>query len=205
MVFEDKTLNFEPGAGRSIILEWSQDDLHLFISSINLVEEKFVYHLESDVLEPWPYECNRLAISPSSQQVSTWCFPTSDGDEIAVMEWGGEIWFSDEEPEDLIVEQHDVPVKPWSWSADGKSIGYFDPADPEGYFYITDQFGEQKLKALPGSAYWLGDKVPRSQSIRFPLIQWSKHGDRIILFANGNPDDPCFPWYPQTDLIKWLR
>jgi hypothetical protein len=177
-----------------IDLDWSADDQHLMVDVEENKELNLIYHVQTGTLEPWPYTCNQLALSPRSGRLATWCSPNDGEKGYAIVEWGGEIWYSQAEPEHELAQEGEDRVQFWGWSSDGEQIAYFDPADPQGHLYIADAQGKVRLKLFTGGAYWLG--VEAGSNLGFltppsPPIQWSYDSSRLVVYAFGDQDHLC--------------
>lgn len=186
-----------PFSDNEISLEWSPDDQYLVIRVFSDESLNLIYHVNSGILESWPYICDRIASSPKSQNWAVWCTSSVKQPRFAVIEWGGDIWYTEAAPEIELVKINSPSGEPpfpdiWSWSPDGKKIAFFDPNDPEGYLHIVTELGEH-LKILQGSAYWLSEVYPRFFSPE-NLIQWAQNDSRILIFANGNETHSCPVW-----------
>jgi hypothetical protein len=178
----------------SIYLTWSPDDLHLMVNVEENKELNLIYHVQTGVLEPWPYTCDRVALSPRSERLATWCGSINKEKGYAIIEWGGEIWYSLAGPEHELVRRGEDLAQFWAWSSDGEQIAYFDPNDIQGYLYIADSQGKVRLKTLPGSAYWLAVKAGWSLLQVYPYspaLQWSYDSSRLSVYAIGDDTNPC--------------
>ncbi|HNB54897.1 MAG TPA: hypothetical protein PK530_23310, partial [Anaerolineales bacterium] len=171
-------------------LIWTPDDLHLLVDFLDEDLQDFIYHLQSNTLENWNYECNQLALSPKSAKVALWCQAQS-GDGFAVIEWGGEIWTSEEPPKNILAERTQKKPPIWGWSSDGGKIAFWDPFDPRGLLHIVDSKGID-LGIYSVSAYWLSDE--KIQTVKHP-IQWSRDGSRLLVYGLGSESSPCPPWW----------
>ncbi len=201
LVFTDTSQGYANGnRAPEIRLIWSPDDTHLIVDEKNGVELDFIYHLKTGVIEPWPYDCDRIARSPKSGKMATWCILTTDATKFAVLEWGGEVWYSQEPPADELVRRTVPPVrlgleeKPlvWGWSPSGEKIAFYDPDDPLGNLYIADADGDIQL-SIPGKAYWLVDNDPAGLPPYDP-IRWSFSENRILIYGAGEENLNCPPW-----------
>lgn len=184
--------------GEALNLYWSPDDTHLIVEVSDHSAPDLIYHLQAGLLKQWPWECDRIALSPRSKQFATWCLSSDGQTRYAVIEWGGEIWYSDQAPATELIRgmklspgRYRAWMRPWAWSSDGMQIAYFDPADQGGYLHIANAAGE-RLKVLPGGVKGLGEST-----FLYPDdIQWSQNGRRLLVNAYGNADHPCLH-YPQ--------
>lgn len=174
-------------------LFWTPDDLHL-IWSIESESPQFIYHLESQIIEPWPWNCDRIALSPRTNQLAIWCVSEDSDSMFAVIEWGGDIWYSDVPSSHELVKQNELslfspPV--WSWSSNGEKLAYFDPADPEGRLFIVNRDGSVEL-SFPGAGWWQTEVVAESR-LFLPriLLQWSENSNKLIVFAQAMKEDAC--------------
>lgn len=196
LIFSDKANNYPvkspPNLDYKVRLTWSPDDLHVIVDAPSGPAPDLIYHLQTEVLEPWPWECDRVASSPRTGHFATWCSSTKGESRYAVMEWGGEIWYSEQPPAEELV--HGMKLLPpqwvetllqtWAWSADGQQIAYFDSTDSTGYLHIVDASGKH-LKILPGGVKQVGGVITPMD------IQWSQDGQRLLVYAYGSESNPC--------------
>ena len=177
---------------------WSPDDLHLYAAPDEEQGRKgTIYHLLTGELEDWPYTCDRVALSPRSGRLATWCRSVPQGDAFGVIEWGGETWISPQAPGEALVQttpEIDRPGWLWGWAADGERIAYLDPS---GNLTIANSQGAPLL-VLPAAIEWQpfidvsidafnkGPKWPVDG-----LIEWAANGERVLLHVRGREDKPC--------------
>jgi hypothetical protein len=192
-VFEDEgRYNFDESSS-TFSLYWTSDDLHLILNVLGDTDEDLIYHVQTDSVEPWNYECDRLAVSPKSGKLATWCSPHQKGGKFAVIEWGGEIWYSDSAPKQERIQNEADLFSAWQWSPDGEKVAFFQLADGSGDLYITDAQGNP-VYVLPKIGRWLFqyDSYPWSfQSVESDLIQWTSDSNTLLIRANGDPEHPC--------------
>ncbi len=175
-------------------LLWSPDDRHLIVDAPTGSVPDLIYHIQNGKLEEWPWECDRVALSPRTGRLATWCPSTTSQSHYAVMEWGGEIWYSDVAPTTEIVrgvklsppKWIEALVQPWAWSADGQHIAYFDPTDADMYLHIAGASGE-RLTVLPGGY--------RGETFLVEL-EWSQDGRRLLVEAYGTVGHSCPRYRP---------
>ncbi|MBW8011590.1 MAG: hypothetical protein FVQ83_10180 [Chloroflexi bacterium] len=185
-------VNYSPG--EMIDMRWTFNDMHLFINVVDDPTLNMIYHLQNDTIEAWPYNCDRVAMSSRSGRLATWCVSNSSEESFAILEWGGEIWFSEASPLQEIVRLRPDQYQIWAWSSDGEQLAYFDPADPEGYLYIANVDGEIRLQIIPGAAYWttnILDNRRRLVEPPSPPIQWSQDNSRLVIFAHPDQSHQC--------------
>ena len=165
--------------GPEVGWRWSPDDLHLIAEPDAEWDRKgTIYHLLTGELEDWPYTCDRVALSPRSGRLATWCRSVPEGQAFGVIEWGGETWVSPQAPGEALVQKSPEIYwtdRFWGWAADGERIAYFDP---EGSLIIADAQGAPLL-ALPGV------------KDQYSSIQWAANGERMLLDVRGRADKPC--------------
>lgn len=179
--------------GEGIVLNWSPDDLHLMVEVSDHSAPDLIYDIQTGLVETWPWECDRVGISPRSKRLATWCLSAKGESRYAIMEWGGDIWYSDQAPTSEIVRgarlspgRYRAWLRPWAWSADGEQVAFFDPADQSGSLHVFNA-SRERLRILPGSVVGLG-------STEFPLpkaIQWSQDGQYLLANAYGHANHPC--------------
>lgn len=174
-------------------LIWSADDLHLIFDPKDETLPNLIYHLQNDSVEEWPWYCDRVALSPQTGRLATWCAALDDSSNFAVMEWGGEIWISSSPPKQNIVRQTSERALLWeyiwAWSSDGQQIAYFDPADTKGRLFIANSEGIQQ-ELFTGSAWWLNSNT---SNIGLPqhIIHWTPDGQRLLVYANELSPNAC--------------
>jgi len=166
-------------------LLWSADDNYLIVEAQEIRKQSLIYSIKNRKLEPWPWSCNLVAVSPRTGRLSTWCSSTEGRSGFSVIEWGGDIWYSDESPNQTAVKRSADMNYSWGWSSDGNKIAYFDPQDENGRLFVADASGP-KLAILPGIA-WMGPVTSYSFDFfsRYP-IQWSRDGNRLLVYGQGD-------------------
>jgi hypothetical protein len=139
-------------------------------------------------VEPWIWECDQIALSPRTARLATWCSPTDDGSTYAVIEWGGQIWYSQDAPIDSLLQRRlTAPFTAWSWSPDGEYLAYFDPLDPVLSLLVVTSTGEERHRFL-GMGQWL---------LSYPfaplrsIIQWSSDSRRILTLGSPGNSQAC--------------
>jgi len=163
---------------------WTPDDLHIIIQTSNHSEDAVIYDVKTRQLEDWPYDCNRLALSPHSSKLALWCDKLPARDKFAVIEWGGEIWFSPSSPQDGFTQTGNL-----AWSADGKLLAFSDDTQPDGNVYLMDQTGKL-INMIPGIMAW---RHPIYKDIGDASLSWSANGQRLLFLAPGPEEKPCMP------------
>jgi hypothetical protein len=167
---------------------WSPDDLHLICEAEDGSNPGSIYDLVTGVWEPWEYACDRIAVSPKTGHLSTWCKSIKTPNSYQVMEWGGEIWSSTESPTSTLVQTNPrIPYSEWlwGWSADGQKIAYFDS---EGYLTIASAQGTL-LRTLPGARDSL--TTDDQNKLWESRIQFTADGSKILVLARGSINKPC--------------
>ncbi|MBE7531285.1 MAG: hypothetical protein HND44_18330 [Chloroflexi bacterium] len=174
-------------------LIWTPDDLHVIFDPKDEALPNLIYHLESNSVEPWRWYCDRVALSPHTGQLATWCSALDGSSNFAVIEWRGEIWISPSAPEhELVRRREERPLlwdSNWAWSSDGQQIAYFDPANAEGRLFVADAGGVQQ-SLFPGAAWWLNSNTSRI-GVPTKVIHWSQDGRRLLVYANDLMPDTC--------------
>jgi hypothetical protein len=176
-------------------ITWTPDDFHIIVDSLDEDSPDLIYHVDTNELEIWQYKCERLTISPKSKLLSIWCDPEETTANYAIIEWGGEIWFTEREPENEIVNWKDIKLGPMGlysilgWSSDGEKVAYFNTNDNEGSLYIASAHDIKQL-ILPNSAYWLSPIYQIIYPFDHP-IEWSKNGEMLLFLAIGDETLPC--------------
>jgi len=182
-----------PNPSGEIALSWTPDDQNLLVSVKADPNRNLIYHFQTDIIDEWPYQCDGIAPSPRSGRFAIWCSSKKSGQhQYAVLEWGGEIWYSNTAPSNEVVRSVDGLATISGWSSDGEQVAYFEPDDPTGYLTITSTQG-LGLKTLPGGAYWLSEKQPLFLPPESP-IQWSQNGAKLLVYGNGSESSPCPLW-----------
>ena len=170
---------------------WLPDDKNLVLDFANEAYSDLLYTIGNDSITEWNYHCDRLAISPASGRIATWCPSNTSSEEFAVFEWGGKVWYSKEAPENELVLLGPDGLPQWGWTADGERIAFFDPLDETGSLFIANAEGKIEL-TLPGMAYWLLDHYDKWDLLS--SIGWAKDGSRILVYAKGQQNHPCIPF-----------
>jgi hypothetical protein len=180
-------------------LVWSPDDRYLLISAD--LSTMYMLDIVSGEFLPWHYLCTILGISTRSQNVSVWCPSIESDTDYAVLEWGGEIWYTDQAPSVILLQQTpdtilEAPLgmlplyQNVGWSSDGKKIAYYDTYDPQGALIIINQSGEH-LAVYPGKAYWISPLGKAQQKYVDFALRWSENQDTLVVYAIGDQEQPC--------------
>lgn len=174
-------------------LIWTPDDLHVIFDPQDETLPNLIYHLTSNSMDPWPWYCDRIALSPRTSRLALWCSALDGSPNFAVIEWGGEIWTSSSAPEQELVHRRDErPLRwdsNWAWSSDGQQIAYFDPSDAKGQLSIANAQGVQR-SLFPGAAWWLNSNMSRI-GVPAEIIHWSQDGKRLLVYSNDLTTDAC--------------
>lgn len=170
---------------------WLPDDKNLVLDFANEEYPDLLYTIGNDSITEWNYHCDRLAISPASGRIATWCPSKASPEEFAVFEWGGKVWYSKAAPENELVRLGPDGLPQWGWTSDGERVAFFDPLDETGSLFIANAEGEIEL-TLPGMAYWLLDHYDKWDLLS--SIGWAKDGSRILVYAKGQQNHPCIPF-----------
>jgi hypothetical protein len=179
-------------------LFWSADSLHLFITlepqrepavldqqTQNSVSkrEHHLYSHQTGSIESWDRDCDRIGLSPRTEQVAMWC-PSIEGSEIdyAVIEWGGDIWFTIQPPDTVLkIRDPEFSIPTWHWSEDSQQIIYAnqDRVSPRVLTLATVKSGEIVTETL-------GD-----YGLSYAGLNWSAD-QRYIAFKGQCPTiSPC--------------
>jgi hypothetical protein len=187
----------------TVILTWTPDDQHLLIDPIGAPKPALIFHLQTGEIEEWNYVCDRVAMSERSKKLAVWCVSNQDLSEFAVLEWGGEIWYAQQPPEQEIFRAREKVgrsedelfrlfnlYRNAGWSSDGERIAYYDPQDKTGSLMIIDSVGDIQMR-IPGKAYWLTEFYQERDFFDGHPIKWSKGNRRILIAAVGDTKKPC--------------
>jgi hypothetical protein len=192
-----------------IKIEWSPDDLHLFLYDLHQPELSRIFHLETNESEAWHWNCDSIILSSKSGRLATLCpriaSAASEVKEFAILEWGGEIWFSGEYPGEPFLSPLSDGTALWQWSSDGELLAYFDPNDVEGNVFIADKQGNTR-KLLPGSSLYRDSEAEGFRQyesldvldVDSPFI-WAKDASILLVNGFGQPDEPCPPFVTTYD------
>lgn len=148
-------------------LFWSADGLYLFLTldpppeplvldqpTRDIVSGRryYLYSLESDTIQPWERDCDRLGFSSRTNRIAMWCPSVNENEQdYAVVEWGGEIWLSTELPETVLkVRAPEFATPTWAWSGDGQRVVYADQdrTSPQMLTLATIQSGRLTIQIL---------------------------------------------------------
>jgi hypothetical protein len=168
---------------------WSPDDLHVICDGEKDGLPGSIFHLETKTWEEWSYICDRVSPSAKSLRLATWCTSINKSNSFAVIEWGGEIWYSSSSPTSTLVQVNsDVYKSPWlwGWSADGENIAYFDDGED---LVIANAQGKMLL-SLPVFLDWESGESPFFPNVN-DIIMWSANGERILVNAKGGTENQC--------------
>lgn len=185
-------------------LSWSPDDNHLITYASSKSQTHLIYHLETGELEEWYWRCQDVIISPQTGQIAVLCI---DDDQLnfnventyAIIEWGGEIWYTSERPEHILSQALPDGTIPWKFSADGTQLAYFDPNDSEHHLSIASNNGDIR-RILPGSSPLQQDPSVDTFETQYyaawperylGFFRWSPDGKMLIAHMLGNESNPC--------------
>ncbi|MCB9431196.1 MAG: hypothetical protein H6668_04345 [Ardenticatenaceae bacterium] len=198
-----------------INLKWSPDDLYLFIYHNREPLLNLFYNVHTGQLQPWYWQCNTLILSPRSGRLASLCpkIPEAAVQEAdyAVLEWGGEIWFTDVMSTEPFLNSLPNDIVFWQWSADGEWVAYFDPTDPEGYVMIASANGTVR-KLLPGISLFSDSKIEGYQQYELadnevPFL-WSRDASLLLVEGWGQQNHPCpsivsETFSPTQEMLDW--
>lgn len=134
-------LTFADITNQRVSLFWVADGSHIFVilePAITppilgqptpdpiTIRTRYLISVETKEVQLWEWECDRIALSPQTNHIATWCPSIFSGKpEYAVIEWGGEIWFSTKPPTSVLkirVPEFQYPT--WVWSQNGQQVVY---------------------------------------------------------------------------------
>lgn len=180
----------------SLKLSWSPDDLYLFIRH-KQIGLNYIYNMETGVLQEWLWECNGLILSEHSSNVATWCQRFAEIEPTnplyAVIEWGGEIWYSESIPGRILLEPLPGEVPFLGWSANGQLIAYMSPLN--NHLTIVDLQGNQFQELLPGISLFQNSYLSDYQQYELfngeqPII-WSREAAVLLVYGFGETEHTC--------------
>jgi hypothetical protein len=175
---------------KSPFLFWTPNDKYLVSMPGTVDDTGFIYNNATGMLDEWPYVCDRVAISPISGNLATWCSSRTGKDISAILEWDGEIQIIGVPPTQVIVEkprQVSSMSQVWGWSSDGKEIAFFDP---QGNLNVADASGST-TQILEGSIDW---SMEVDYKVLAPLddsIEWAGNADRLLVHTRSTAEAPC--------------
>lgn len=200
-----------------IKIVWSSDDLHLFLYDLHQPELSRIFHLETNKSEVWHWKCESIFLSSKSGRLATLCpriaSAAAEEKAYAILEWGGEIWFSDQFPGEPFLSPLSDGTALWQWSSDGELLAYYDPNDVEGNVIIADKHGNTR-KILPGSSLYRDSEAEGYKQyesldvldVDSPFI-WAKDTPILLVNGFGQSDEPCPPfvtaWDPDLYYAIW--
>jgi hypothetical protein len=174
-------------------LQWTADDLHLIWYTEN-DSPNLIYHLQTQTIELWPWKCDRIALSSRTNKLATWCISEQSDSQYSVIEWGGNIWYSDVPPTFELVRQEQISLTSppvWAWSSDGNRLAYFNPSSQTGELIIANVQGIVEL-SFPNVAWWQTEAVAESRIyLPAPLIRWSRDSSQLLVFAHDLTTNAC--------------
>jgi hypothetical protein len=170
-----------------LTLWWSADDEHLIVDIVQDMQgaPALIYHVATGTTEPWPWFCDRVAVSPLTGRLATWCQSVTHPSEFMVMEWHAPTWPSAAPATETVLvrgsrlpARHFIPLpqQTWAWSPDGQRLAFVDPQAAASNLHIVDAAGADLV--VPFDA--LSDHV-----------QWSQDGTRLLVLALGLAQDNC--------------
>jgi hypothetical protein len=180
-------------------LFWSADGLYLFVTleppptpavlgeptrDYVGVRRYYLYSQETGEIELWNRDCDRIGFSPRTKRIAMWCPSVGEAETTyAVVEWGGEIWFTPEPPDTILkVRALEYSLPTWAWSDDGRQVVYpsQDRAISTTLVLATTHSGELTTEIL-GDGY----------SLSYVGLHWSAD-QRFIAFKGQCPTiAPC--------------
>jgi hypothetical protein len=183
----------DAGEDHDAKLIWTPDDHHLIIDYWDPSHEDLIYHPLTGQLEDWNFTCDSIALSPRTQRLAIWCSTNLDDHRYAVVEWRGEIWFSDTPSQNepilsspIEAQEEDLPFRSfplyWNagWSLNGE-VAFFNDSDNTRTLFVADLLGEIVAR-YPNK----GHRVYYDFS-----IQWSKDGRRLLVDVPTTPEQSC--------------
>ncbi len=196
---------------------WSSDDLHIFLYHRHQPELSRVYHLTTNQSEEWYWNCDSIVFSSMSGRLATLCPQIANIPSrqkmYAILEWGGEIWFSDTLPGEIFLTPLFDDTALWQWSSNGELLAYFDPKDTDDHLFIADAQGNIQ-KFLPGSSLFKdseGEGHQPQYDIEIspdesPFV-WAQDASVLLVNGFGQPDYPCppfvTPFNPNVFYVSW--
>lgn len=177
--------------GQQPTILWMPNDNYIVLHSVETNQPDMIYSLITGQLQNWPWDCDRIALSSKSGRLSLWCSSVNSTNDFAVIEWNGDIWFSENLPESVLVQRHPNSLVSWGWSRDGSRIAYYDPLDETGSLHIANSEGELLLKGLTGFAWYPEFDAWSFHPLYYHLrpFQWSLDGNRLLAYGNRGISD----------------
>jgi hypothetical protein len=190
--------NFGSLDTRTPYLFWSPDSLFLFITlesaaALPVMGEPtpdpvvrrthYLISLESSEVQPWPWDCDRIGLSPRTNEIALWCPAAENLEEsYAVIEWGGDIWFTAAAPTTVLkIRAPEFQYPTWAWSGDGKKVVFPD----------KDQ---QRPQILIEASTHSGELITRTigdYGIAYSGLSWSADGRYIAFRGQCATSAPC--------------
>lgn len=185
-------------------LAWSPDDRYLITYTSEPMTPYLIYDSQTGKIEDWYWLCQDVIRSPRTDQFAILCRLDEDRgftpeNAYAILEWGGDIWYTSQPPENLLSRALPDGTLPWRLSADGQQLAYFDPDDPEEHLLIADADGSVRRFLPGGSVLQRDERITNFETQyykgfserEFGLFRWSQNGELILVYALGNPERPC--------------
>ncbi len=154
-----------------VSLEWLAGDRYLLVrlgvfedrevgQKILVVRSYIIDSHERSIKTPenWAGGCGILAFSPQTNYLATWCSEKSEGGDVQsdyiVVEANGDIWFTEQQPDEILKEIKFDGETIWSFSPDGQYVSYTLFEDGEHLFYTpTERNSPTILMKNSSSAY----------------------------------------------------
>lgn len=185
-------------------LQWSPDDRHLLVYTSSRTTPHLIYHLETKEIEEWYWLCQNAIVSPRTNELAVLCIADDHLDfdpenSYAIMEWGGDIWYTPDKPDTVLSPALIDGTIPWRFSTDGQLIAYFDPHDPGAHLLIADAEGNVR-RLLPNSSLLQQDQRITEFETQYykswperqlGFFRWSPDNELILAYALGDTDHPC--------------
>lgn len=193
-VFANKDEGYvdEQNSQDAINLIWLPNDRHVIFWLGDSTQDRVIIDVHNSGIEPWPWECKQVALSPRTSRLAIWCSSSDEHQGLAVVEWSGEIWYSDILPQSNLINLDRETLELFSgWSASGDYFAYFDRIDNSYSLIIADSSGE-KLFTFPNTSWQARNVVDESRiSLPQKLLHWSQDGSRLLFFGYEQTDGAC--------------
>ncbi len=185
LIFTDVAGTYAHNTQETLHLVWSPDDLHVILDVRGEPVPGMIYHVLTKKREAWPWKCDRAAVSPHTGTLAMWCTPAAGEKRYAVIEWGGEIWYSDQPPGTGNLQLFDNRQPAWAWSVGGQQVAVLNPNGTFWQVLIADSKGFQR--SLP----FHSDEPYLIYPYQMAPISGSADGQRLLFQAHGSFEHPC--------------
>lgn len=186
--------------GIAVNLQWLPNDNQVIVVIEKDTSETFIYDSLTDTFEPWPYNCNTLAIAPDGGEPVVWCAHEEQPNRYAII-YSDTVQEYDGNPGEILTKSTDSILSYISWSQSGKYVAYFRAEDPSGSLAIYDvQSGIETI--FENRAAWWTSFEKSAIFVPDRQIVWSE-GEEYLLYFGIEEGSQCPQYYNEISEKYW--